>query len=58
VTLINTYEASRSERIIENTKEFMAFIFPLMANRNNLILVEAASELLYTILKHSKEILP
>jgi hypothetical protein len=36
----------------------MAFIFPLMANRNNLILVEAASELLYTILKHSKEILP
>lgn len=56
--MINTYEASRSERIIENTKEFMALIFPLLENRDNYLIVEAASELLHTLLKHSKDILP
>ncbi|CAD8055261.1 unnamed protein product [Paramecium sonneborni] len=58
VTLINTYEVSRSERIIENTREFMVFIFPLIENKENQIIVETASELLCTILKHNKDILP
>ncbi|CAD8140880.1 unnamed protein product [Paramecium pentaurelia] len=58
VTLINTYEVSRSERIIENTKEFMVLLFPLIENKENQIIVEATSELLCTILKHNKDILP
>lgn len=55
ITLINTYEASRSERIQENTKDFMNFIFPLMERKDNLIIIEAASELLYSLLKNSKD---
>lgn len=55
ITLINTYEASRNERILENTKEFMNNIFPLMYDKGNLILIEAASELILILLKNSKD---
>ncbi|CAD8058712.1 unnamed protein product [Paramecium sonneborni] len=55
VTLINTYEVSRGERIVENTKEFMTLIFPLIEDRENQIIVESASELLHSILKLSKD---
>ena len=33
VTLINTYEANKNERIVDNAKEFMNEIFPLMENK-------------------------
>ncbi|CAD8052257.1 unnamed protein product [Paramecium primaurelia] len=55
VTLINTYEVSRGERIVENTKEFMTLIFPLIEDKDNQIIVESASELLHSILKLSKD---
>lgn len=55
ITLINTYEASRNERILENTRDFMTNIFPLMERKDNGLLLEGASELLYTLLKSSKD---
>jgi hypothetical protein len=60
ITLINSYEANKNERIVENAKEFMSYIFPIMEVKetSNQILVEAASELLYYLLKSSRDQLP
>jgi hypothetical protein len=57
ITLINTYEASKMDRVIENTKEFMAQIFPLTENKHedNIIVVEACSEIIYNLLKNSRD---
>lgn len=36
----------------------MILLFPLIESKENYIIVEATSELLCTILKHNKDILP
>ena len=67
ITLINTYEASKIDRVIENvyyhssinqTKVLMSTIFPLMEDKENIIIVEASSELLHALLKNSRDQLP
>ncbi|KAM3142079.1 hypothetical protein pb186bvf_005733 [Paramecium bursaria] len=55
ITLKNTYEASRMERITEIIKEFMSNIFPLMEDKTKPLIVEGSSELLKYLLKKSKE---